>query len=276
MSPRGKTSTAAASRAESWPGELNGEAGQLLAERLDALSELARAVEAVPEPSLVESLARVAAKLPRAVNVEVVTIRVRESDGAKGFRLLGAVGLPTMDRRRLSLRPMSLARTRTVLALGARHDHPRRLGLRWLYGLWLGDADDVIGSILVGSRTERRPTESDLAVLEATAADLGAKLSKVDRSSSALRSASATVARNLLEAHMPVPKEGPLTVLRKRELGVLELYADGLTTREIAETLVLSEHTVRTHVKNALGRLSVHSRDEAVELVRAERVVKLF
>jgi DNA-binding NarL/FixJ family response regulator len=55
--------------------------------------------------------------------------------------------------------------------------------------------------------------------------------------------------------------------LRPRELAILRLYADGFQTRQIAELLVLSPHTVRTHVRNALRRLGVSSRSEAVELL---------
>jgi len=51
--------------------------------------------------------------------------------------------------------------------------------------------------------------------------------------------------------------------LSRRELEVLRLVAAGLTNREIAATLVLSEHTVARHVQNIFGKLRVSSRTAA-------------
>lgn len=59
-----------------------------------------------------------------------------------------------------------------------------------------------------------------------------------------------------------------LEKLRPRELEILLLYAVGLSTDEIAQALYVSEHTVRTHVKNALAHLEVHARNEALGVVR--------
>jgi DNA-binding NarL/FixJ family response regulator len=44
---------------------------------------------------------------------------------------------------------------------------------------------------------------------------------------------------------------------------VLRLVARGCTNREIADELVLSEHTVRRHLQNVFGRLGVSSRAAA-------------
>jgi DNA-binding NarL/FixJ family response regulator len=52
--------------------------------------------------------------------------------------------------------------------------------------------------------------------------------------------------------------------LTKRELEVLQLIAEGLTSREIGKRLYLSEETVRTHVRSLLAALQVHSRARAV------------
>jgi NarL family two-component system response regulator LiaR len=56
------------------------------------------------------------------------------------------------------------------------------------------------------------------------------------------------------------PTEEPLT---KREVEVLQLVAQGLPNREIAETLVISERTVRTHVSNILAKLHLANRTQA-------------
>ncbi|HEX2577067.1 MAG TPA: LuxR C-terminal-related transcriptional regulator [Aquihabitans sp.] len=54
--------------------------------------------------------------------------------------------------------------------------------------------------------------------------------------------------------------------LSDRERQVLELMVTGLDRREIAEALTISLNTVRTHVKNILARVGVHSSLEAVSL----------
>lgn len=54
--------------------------------------------------------------------------------------------------------------------------------------------------------------------------------------------------------------------LSQREHEVLELMVTGLDRRQIAERLTISLNTVRTHVKNILARLGVHSSLEAVSL----------
>jgi ATP/maltotriose-dependent transcriptional regulator MalT len=47
-------------------------------------------------------------------------------------------------------------------------------------------------------------------------------------------------------------------------LEVLRLVAQGLSNGQIAESLVLSEHTVHRHISNVLGKLGVSSRTAAV------------
>jgi DNA-binding CsgD family transcriptional regulator len=56
---------------------------------------------------------------------------------------------------------------------------------------------------------------------------------------------------------------GPLS---KREREVLELLADGLSGAEIADHLVLSPETVRTHIRNAITKLGASTRSQAVAI----------
>jgi DNA-binding CsgD family transcriptional regulator len=58
----------------------------------------------------------------------------------------------------------------------------------------------------------------------------------------------------------------PLGELSKRELEVLSLVAEGLTNHDIAQRLVLSEHTVNRHVANILRKLGLSSRAAAASL----------
>jgi DNA-binding CsgD family transcriptional regulator len=68
-------------------------------------------------------------------------------------------------------------------------------------------------------------------------------------------------------AMLPAQVTGtPLGGLSRRELEVLELVAEGLTNRDIAERLVLSEHTVNRHVANILRKLGLSSRTAAASL----------
>ena len=64
----------------------------------------------------------------------------------------------------------------------------------------------------------------------------------------------------------PEAAETSLGELSKRELEVLCLVAEGLTNNEIAQRLVLSEHTVNHHVANILRKLRLSSRAAAASL----------
>jgi DNA-binding NarL/FixJ family response regulator len=52
--------------------------------------------------------------------------------------------------------------------------------------------------------------------------------------------------------------------LTRRELDVLQLLAEGLSNKEIAERLGITDHTVKFHVTTILSKLDAHSRTEAV------------
>jgi non-specific serine/threonine protein kinase len=59
------------------------------------------------------------------------------------------------------------------------------------------------------------------------------------------------------------PSQQAVTVLTPRELDVLKLVAQGLSNPDIAQRLVLSEHTVHRHLANILGKLNLSSRAAA-------------
>ncbi|MGM8212544.1 response regulator [Virgibacillus sp. W0430] len=56
----------------------------------------------------------------------------------------------------------------------------------------------------------------------------------------------------------------PLHLLTKRECQVLQLLAEGKSNRAVAETLYISEKTVKNHVSNILQKMNVNDRTQAV------------
>jgi len=56
-----------------------------------------------------------------------------------------------------------------------------------------------------------------------------------------------------------------LEELTERQQEVLQLIADGYTTQEIAEKLVISPYTVQTHRHNIMRKLGLHSRTELIK-----------
>ena len=100
-----------------------------------------------------------------------------------------------------------------------------------------------------------------------------------DISPEQLVSALKTVANGLLVLHplhanegLPAGSAPPRTLdelaesLTRRELEVLQMLAAGLSNKEIAVRLNISDHTVKFHVASILGKLGAASRTEAVSL----------
>jgi LuxR family maltose regulon positive regulatory protein len=106
-----------------------------------------------------------------------------------------------------------------------------------------------------------------------TFVDKGERMAELLRGA-AERGLAPAYARGLLGAFArppapPRPVTQPLIEpLSDRELDVLHLLVEHKTNQEMAQTLVISVNTVKTHLKNIYGKLGVHSRQEAVAKAR--------
>lgn len=75
----------------------------------------------------------------------------------------------------------------------------------------------------------------------------------------------------LADAVLTLPRKttqeyaAPMESLTMREQEVLARLADGLSNREIAGMLAISEHTVKFHLASIFGKLGVSTRTEAVQ-----------
>jgi DNA-binding NarL/FixJ family response regulator len=80
-----------------------------------------------------------------------------------------------------------------------------------------------------------------------------------------------SITRRLVERFAPADPALPhvhadLAALTPRELEVLQLLAHGLSNRELAKRLTVSEATVKTHVGRILTKLQLRDRVQAVVL----------
>ena len=88
------------------------------------------------------------------------------------------------------------------------------------------------------------------------------------------------VTRSLIEAFVraPDPAAPPPELLHellsRREIEVMTLLARGLSNAEIAEALVISEATAKTHVGHILAKLNLRDRAQAIVLAYESRLVK--
>jgi DNA-binding CsgD family transcriptional regulator len=79
----------------------------------------------------------------------------------------------------------------------------------------------------------------------------------------------------LVVKEVPAPSTQPFSLneerqkklgITKRELEILELIAQGMSNREIAEKLFVSENTVKTHSSRLFDKLGARRRTQAVQL----------
>ncbi len=78
--------------------------------------------------------------------------------------------------------------------------------------------------------------------------------------------------RNLLRHHGA--SMGRTPELTGRELEILSMVGDGMTSKEIADRLFISENTVRNHIRNILDKLGLSSRFEAAQWAYREGLIR--
>jgi DNA-binding NarL/FixJ family response regulator len=174
------------------------------------------------------------------------------SDGAEALRRLPAArpGVVVLD---LQLPVMDgVEVTRAVIAAGA--------GIRVLVLSSSGEQEDVLEAVKAGA--------SGYLVKSASQAEL---VDAVRRTAAGEAVFTAGLAGLVLGEYRriagmpPEPGAALGPVLTDRETEVLRFVAKGLSSRQIADRLVISHRTVQNHVQNTLTKLQLHNR---VELAR--------
>jgi DNA-binding NarL/FixJ family response regulator len=114
--------------------------------------------------------------------------------------------------------------------------------------------------------------------LQAGAAGYLLKDAEADEVAAAIRAAcrgevhlDPAIAKQLTRS-LVAPKAQTVDALTDREREVLVLVAKGLSNQQIADSLVISERTARTHVSNILSKLGVASRTQAALLAIREGI----
>jgi DNA-binding NarL/FixJ family response regulator len=154
----------------------------------------------------------------------------------------------------------ALQATRLLVAARA-GAHVLILGSSW-------SDEELFGALRAGA--------SGFVVNETKPAELLHAVRSVSEGHAAL---SPSVARRLIDElashpdrHRPIPER--LEELTPREREVMALVAMGLTNREIAERLVVSPATAKTHVSRAMLKLHAHDRAQLVVLAYQTRLVE--
>jgi PAS domain S-box-containing protein len=132
--------------------------------------------------------------------------------------------------------------------------HDFELTVRRYNGEWL--------TVEVSITTLRRPGEDEVLVLHL----FRPVHEELERLSSGPELAAFENGSNRVDVRSTSPLSG-------RELEVLQLLADGLTTAAVAERLEIRQNTVRNHIQNAFSKLDVHSRAEAVAVALRQHLI---
>jgi two-component system response regulator NreC len=140
--------------------------------------------------------------------------------------------------------------------------------------------------IKVLALTQYDDSEYVIPIIEAGACGFITKMSAFSELAAAIEAAyrgesylSSTAATALVEEYQQkITSEGeqdPYQQLTDREREVLKLVAEGHTTREIAEMLVVSPKTVEWYKSSLMDKLNLHSRTDLIKYAIRKRVITL-
>lgn len=180
-----------------------------------------------------------------------ITVVGSAADGADAVQLVRRTrpDVVLMDIRMPNMN--GLDATRAILSMPGLA-HPRVVMLTTF------DADEYVFSALQAGA-------SGFLLKDATAEDLIAAV-RIVAAGDALLAPSITSKLIADYASRPAPRDtgAVLSPLTERELDVMRLIASGQSNAEIAQTLFLSEQTVKTHVSRVLGKLALRDRTQIV------------
>jgi DNA-binding CsgD family transcriptional regulator len=127
---------------------------------------------------------------------------------------------------------------------------------------------------LLARRARSAAATEELVLAERTARSLGAAPFLAEITDLARRARVQLDPPDTDDEHIPLPRRGAasaLDTLTARELEVLTEVAAGLTNRQIAGRLFISEKTVGVHVTRIFAKIGVHSRVQASALLHRVR-----
>lgn len=76
-----------------------------------------------------------------------------------------------------------------------------------------------------------------------------------------------------VQSFMSTPDTGNDLKLSNREVEIIKLLAEGLTSQQIAEKLFIAEQTVKTHRKNIFRKVNVHTTAELIQAALNQRII---
>lgn len=82
-------------------------------------------------------------------------------------------------------------------------------------------------------------------------------------------------AKLMQEFSAPRSNEAPVDQLTPREMDVLRLVAKGMSNKEIADKLIISEKTTKTHISNILSKLHLADRTQVAIYALRQRLVPM-
>ncbi len=141
-------------------------------------------------------------------------------------------------------------------------------------------------AIKVLALTQYDDSEYVIPIIEAGASGFITKMSAFSELAAAIEAAykgesylSSTAATALVEEYQQkIPSEGeqdPYQQLTDREREVLKLVAEGHTSREIADILVVSPKTVEWYKSSLMNKLNIHSRTDLIKYAIRKRIITI-